>query len=301
VWQYIGLAVWWVASKTNKPYFVFPHGMLDPWFKHYYPLKHLKKYFYWLMFEHRILRSASAVIFTSDDEKLAARLSFQPYQCKEVVTCYGTAEPPALSSDLMTQFYNQYPELLNKKILLFLSRIHEKKGCDLLIQAFAEICPTNTDIHLLMVGPDQNNMLDHLQKLAITLGIQDRITWIDMVQGDLKWTIYYAANAFILPSHQENFGIVVAEALACGKPVLITDKVNIWREIHADQVGFVDEDSVSGVVSMINQWLQMSEDEYTQMSARAVACFQSNFHIRAAADSLLTILHSEQSQQVEKD
>src|SRR6476646_2695037 len=69
LWQYPGLAVWRRFSGTTTPYFVFPHGMLDPWFKRTYPLKHIKKWFYWPWAEYRILRDAAAVIFTSEEER----------------------------------------------------------------------------------------------------------------------------------------------------------------------------------------------------------------------------------------
>jgi glycosyltransferase involved in cell wall biosynthesis len=111
-----------------------------------------------------------------------------------------------------------------------------------------------------------------------------------MLQGDLKWGAFYASEVFCLSSHQENFGIVVAEALACGKPVLISNKVNIWREIEADNAGFVDTDTVDGTVRNLERWLALSTSEYAAMSARAVATFNARFHIDRAAQRLLEII-----------
>ena len=93
IWQYSSFGVWRALRGTATPYFVFPHGMLDPWFKRTYPLKHLKKLLYWPWAEYRVLRDAAAVLFTSDQERRLARESFSLYRCNEVVVNYGTAAP----------------------------------------------------------------------------------------------------------------------------------------------------------------------------------------------------------------
>jgi glycosyltransferase involved in cell wall biosynthesis len=129
-----------------------------------------------------------------------------------------------------------------------------------------------------------------LRAQAKNLGIGDRISWLGMLQGEDKWGAFYAAEAFCLPSHQENFGIVVAEALACGKPVLISNKVNIWREIEADAAGFVDEDTIAGTVRNMKRWLALNESGYSAMSGNAKHCFESRFQIRRAAERLVEII-----------
>jgi glycosyltransferase involved in cell wall biosynthesis len=99
-----------------------------------------------------------------------------------------------------------------------------------------------------------------------------------------------AAEVFVLPSHQENFGIVVAESLACGKPVLISNKVNIWREIEADGAGLVADDTQAGADDLFNRWLSMSTEEFTAMQAKTFPCFQKRFHVEKAAERLLEII-----------
>ena len=86
-----------------------------------------------------------------------------------------------------------------------------------------------------MAGPDQIGWQSKLESLSKQLNLNDKITWAGMLSGDLKWGAFYASDVFILPSHQENFGVAIAEALACSIPVLITDKVNIWREIKTER------------------------------------------------------------------
>jgi glycosyltransferase involved in cell wall biosynthesis len=106
----------------------------------------------------------------------------------------------------------------------------------------------------------------------------------------MKWGAFYASEVFILPSHQENFGIVVAEALACGKPVLISNKVNIWREIEEDKAGFIDDDTVEGTVGNLERWLAMDKESYSQMAEKTHTCFATRFHIKKATERLLEII-----------
>jgi glycosyltransferase involved in cell wall biosynthesis len=111
-----------------------------------------------------------------------------------------------------------------------------------------------------------------------------------MLSGELKWGAFSAADAFVLPSHQENFGIAVAEALACGTPVLISNKVNIWREIAEAGAGFADDDTVAGTTRLIQRWSRTSAEERAIMSANAGKCFKDRFDIERATDSLLQVL-----------
>lgn len=290
IWQYHSVATWKALTDSKIPYFVFPHGMLDPWFKHTYPLKHLKKWLYWPWAEYRVLRDARAVIFTCEEERLLARQSFWLYKCNEVVANYCAAQPPNNVPELKSIFFKEFPQLRNKRLLLFLSRIHEKKGCDILIKAFSTIAEQNPSLHLVMAGPDQTGLIGKLNIHAQELGILDRITFTGMLQGDMKWGAFYAAEVFILPSHQENFGIVVAEALACGKPVLISNKINIWREITKDKAGFIDEDTIEGTKQNLKRWLTMNKQAYDEMSKQAIVCFENRFQAKKAAERLLEII-----------
>lgn len=272
------------------PYHVFTHGMLDPWFKHTYPLKHIKKSIYWLLSEYWVLKHAKTVLFTSEEERLRARESFWMYSANEVVVPYGTAPPPAEAEPYRTKFFLAHPELVGKHLLLYLSRIHPKKGCDLLIEAFARVAQKYDSVHLLMAGTGDPAMIDSLKDLAEKLKVSDRITWLGMVENDAKWEALTSANAFILPSHQENFGIAVAEALGCGLPVLISDKINIWREIQADSAGYVAPDTLEGTHFNLSRWLAMDPKAQEKMSLVAKETFIARYSISSMAHGLLSAL-----------
>ena len=287
LWQYSGFGVWRALRGTDTPYFVFPHGMLDPWFKRTYPLKHWKKWAYWPWADYRVLRDARAVLFTSEEEKRAARESFWLYRCNEIVVNYGVAAPKEDGDAQIQAVLERFPELRGRRAFVFLGRIQEKKGCDLLIRAFAKTAALDESIRLVFAGPDQTGWAKQLAALASELNIAGRILWTGMLSGDLKWGMLRLAEAFILPSHQENFGIAVAEALACGTPVLISNKVNIWREIEQDQAGFVDEDDEAGTTRLLERWLALPEGERNAMRLRAERCFQSRYEVAGAAEAII--------------
>lgn len=290
LWQYHAFATRSALRQIGKPYFIFTHGMLDPWFKQTYPIKHFKKWLYWPWAEYRVLRDAQAVLFTSEEERLRARQSFWLYRVHEKVVAYGSGAPPDDREHLREEFLMRFPELRNRRILIFLGRIHEKKGCDLLIEALGRVKELIPDLHLVMAGPDQDGWLVKLQQLAVTHGVQDKITWPGMLRDTLKWGAFYASEAFILPSHQENFGIAVAEALSCGVPVLISDKINIWREIDAAGAGFVAADTVDGTENNLRRWLQLDISSRMSMGTHAIEAYAQHFSIAAMTASFLTAI-----------
>ncbi len=296
LWTYSSFGAYLGLKKMGVPYVVFTHGMLDPYFNRF-PLKRFKKNLYWSWAERRVLRDARAVCFTCDEERLRARRSFRPYRCREAVTPLGIADPAGNAGEKERQrnaFLHEFPQLRNKRVLLFLGRIHTKKGCGLLIEAFASVAAHDPNLVLVMAGPDQQGWSAALQARAAQLGVADRITWPGMLTGDLKWGAFHAAEAFALPSHQENFGIAVAEALACGIPVLLSNKVNIWREIERDGAGFVDDDTADGATRLLKKWVSLTAAEREAMGARARSCYLSRFEIERAAAQFLRILEDKE-------
>lgn len=283
IWQYQSQAVRAACAKAGVPYFLFVHGALDPWFEARYPGKHAKKWLYWRLFEHRTLDDARAVIYTCDEERRLAQTSFKPYRANEAIIGLGIEEPAGDPAQQREAFLLTHPHLRDKRILLFLGRLHPKKGCDLLIEALAQVRDRDERLHLVVAGPDESGTERALRMLADSLDVADRITWVGMLNEGEKWGAYRAADAFALTSHSENFGIVIAEALSCGLPVLITDKVNIWREIEKSGAGFVETDTVAGARSLLGRWMDLPDCDRVEMRKQARACFLDNFEARGAA------------------
>ncbi len=295
LWQYPGFATWLALHKGPIPYVVFAHGMLDPWFKQTYPFRHFKKSVYWAIAEHRVLQDAQAVLFTSEEEAIAARQTFQPYEAKDIVIGLGASEPVGNANEQKEIFLRQFPGLRNQRIILFLGRLHEKKGCLPLLSSLAEILTDNpekyADLHLVMAGAGQAVYEEQLKEyVARTPALANRLTWTGFISGDLKWGALHAADVLILPSHQENFAVVVTEALACSKPVLISDKVNIWQDILEDGAALVEPDDPAGTKRLLLRWLSLSETEQKDMQENAKRCFGQKFEIRLVYDRLISLL-----------
>ncbi|HYR22628.1 MAG TPA: glycosyltransferase [Chthoniobacterales bacterium] len=293
IWQYLSFAAWRRYAGSSIPYFVFPHGMLDPWFKETFPLKHLKKWLYWPWAEYRVLRDAAAVIFTSAEERLLARKSFWLYRAREKVSPLGVEESPILPN-AEAEFLSRYPQLQNTRNFLFLGRLHPKKGCDILLDAFARFSGRD-GISLILAGPDQVGWEKDLRRQVEHLNLTDRVVFTGMLQGAMKQGAFASADAFVLPSHQENFGISVVEALAAGVPVLISNRVNIWREIDADRAGYIESDDLEGTTRLLQRWIDTPSAEREAIRGNARHCFEQRFAIDRAADSLLRILNEPQT------
>ncbi len=122
------------------------------------------------------------------------------------------------------------------------------------------------------------------------LRISARVHWTGMLEGDLKWGAFHAADAFVLPSHQENFGIAVVEALACGVPVLISEKANIWPDIDQDKAGIVNPDTAEGTYQSMTSLLGMQPEERRGMISRGLECFRTRYEMKRTAQALNELL-----------
>jgi len=288
LWSDPGMALRTAALHAGRPYGVFPHGSLDPWFNRKYPLKHLKKRLFWPV-QYPVLRDAAAVFFTTETERDLAATSFQPSQWNALPVSYGISEPEGDPAAQVAAFHSRLPQLRTRRFLLFLSRIHEKKGCDLLLEAFARVASSAPDLDLVIAGPDQVGLQAKLQQIAADKGISTRVHWPGMLAGDFKWGAYRAADAFILPSHQENFGIVVVESLAAGRPVLISNQVNIWPDIQADGVGLIEEDTAPGTERLLRRWIKLAPPERDAMAARTQSTFARRYNMTNAARNIVAL------------
>ena len=288
IWQYQSFGTW-LALRGHNPrttYVQFAHGMLDPWFKRRYPAKHFKKMIYWMLAEHRVMRDASNVLFTCQTEQHLAPQSFAWSNWNSAVVPYGAELPSGDPKQQVEAFYQLCSAARERRFFLYLGRIHPKKGCDLLIDAFIAIASISQDIDLVMVGPDAG-MATGLQARVAAHGLSHRVHWPGLLTGEAKWGAFRASEAFVLPSHQENFGIAVAEALACSCPVLISDQVNIWPEIEADDAGLVGADTLDGTRNLLERWLALPEKEQNRMRLRARACFESRYNLDQNVSELL--------------
>jgi glycosyltransferase involved in cell wall biosynthesis len=300
LWLYQSYAAWKALKilkkeAAGKPFpriLVMPHGMLDPYFQRASgrKLKAIRNWLYWKLIESKVVNDADGLLFTCETELLLARETFKPYRPKkEYNVGYGVATPQPYNINLSTAFNKLCPGLNGSPYLLFLSRIHQKKGVDLLIKAYIDLHKKFTDKQipkLVIAGPGLDTPFGIMiqQLLENEPEIKKHVFFPGMLTGDVKWGAFYGCDAFVLPSHQENFGIAVVEALACGKPVLISNQVNIWREIMDSEGGLVDNDDQEGVNKILEKWIALNLEEKEHMSDKALGSFQQHFAINKAAE-----------------
>lgn len=296
IWQYHCTAILAAIGKSNDPPFcVFAHGNLDSYFIQNFPVKHIKKSIHYRLIEAPLFRRARAVLFTCNEERRLASAGYKPCVGNRQVVRYGIDPPPFDPGRYEGQYLAVKRELEGKDLLLFFGRIHPKKGCDLLLKAFAATAHLNERAHLLMVGPDEIGWVDRLQQFAKDLGIADRISWLGPAYRDDKWFLFSIADVFILPSHMENFGIAITEAMSCGVPVLISDKINIYPDIAMAGAGFSDADDLPGTTRLLTKWFGLSKAEHRQMRQKAQELVRDRFLAIHAAHDIINIFMSGQS------
>lgn len=306
LWTYHSYAAQRVVNERKKQqkrvakFFVMPHGMLDPYFQKAKgrKLKAIRNWFYWKLVERYVVNNADGLLFTCETELLLARETFYPYHPqREYNVGYGIAQPPAYENKMSLAFFKFFPGLSGSEYLLFLGRIHPKKGVDLLIEAYITLHQIfkkdGVDLpRLVICGPGSDtNFGKRMQRLLNKYpDVKERVFFPGMLEGDAKWGAFYGCQAFVLPSHQENFGIAVAEALACEKPVLISNQVNIWREIKSEDGGIVKDDDLEGTIMMLRDWLNMTKSDQKVMSGNAIKIYQKYFRINDAGQALLKVV-----------
>jgi glycosyltransferase involved in cell wall biosynthesis len=290
IWDY-PVAIGPALKKLGIPYVVVPHGCLDPYFIDYFPFKHfLKKAPYYKLFVAPSLRDSVAVLFTTDEERRLASQSYMPAAGQRLTMRYGIDLPDFNAATYAGPFRERLNSLKGKRLLLYLGRIHPKKGCDLLLEAYAIARAGRPDSHLLMAGPGDKRWLNKLKRMAEALGIGSHVDWLGPVYGDNKWYLYRTSDAFILPSHMENFGISVVEAMSQGLPVLITDKVNIHNSISANGTGLVDSDDLPGITRLLCEYLDLPDSETKFMGHAARQLVEKEFLARYSAEDLVQII-----------
>jgi glycosyltransferase involved in cell wall biosynthesis len=264
LWEEIQHQAARAARLSGKPYLIRPCGMLDPWSLRQGRLKK-SLYLFWRLRRH--LLAAAALHFTSDAERqgtIPLRLN-----ANAIVEPNGIAIAEYAELPRRGPFRRRWNIPAEQPVLLFLGRLHPKKGLDLLLPAFARL----TDQTVLVVaGPGDEGYRRQLQAEATRLGIAPRVLFTGMLLGEDKLAAFADADLFVLPSYQENFGIAVAESMAAGLPVVISDQVNIHAEVNAAGAGGVVPTDVAALASELSQWVRDAERRRTAgANARAFA------------------------------
>lgn len=227
----------WAAGaycrKSATPYVVRPHGTLDPFM---YRRHRWRKAMVDTLFQTAVLRSATGLHYTTDEERELAR----PYAQNPRGWVVPNGVDMFMYTDLPTKaaLRARYPQIGDRKVVLFFGRLNFKKGVDVTIASFKALARERDDIFLLLVGPD-DGLRTAAERWIADAGLGDRTLFTGMVSGEEKRCVLGGSDIFILPSQSENFGISVIEAAASGMPVIVSDRVNLRHDVEEEQAGLV--------------------------------------------------------------
>jgi glycosyltransferase involved in cell wall biosynthesis len=235
LWSPLNVSARYACRKYDRPYVLMPHGMLDPYSL---SVKALKKSIYLQFFERRNMACAQRMIYTTSEEERLAGLAGLPLPLGELVPL-GARASSASTEDLRPYFLARYPQAEGKRRLLFLGRLHPKKGIDRILNCLQDVRQSIPNVLLIVAGDGEAQYTRHIRQLVSSLALDDHVLFAGHLDGELKWASFAAAELFLLPSRQENFAIAVAEAMQMGVPVVITDKVNTWPYVKEAGAGLV--------------------------------------------------------------
>ncbi|MBI4365372.1 MAG: glycosyltransferase [Deltaproteobacteria bacterium] len=240
-----------LAVTRGIPRVVSPRGMLEPWAMNH---RRWKKYLAWQLYQRCDLRRAACHHATAETEAEHIRqfgLDVSICVIPNGVDVPGPRASPGVKGD--------------QKVALYLGRIHPKKGLPMLIEAWARVRPTGW--RLKIVGPDEAGHRTEVEKAVVTAGLGGTISVSGPVDGDVKRSVFFDADLFILPTHSENFGIVVAEAFAHGLPVLTTTGAP-WSMLPERGCGWWVDATIDGIVEGLRQATAQDSETLAAMGAR---------------------------------
>lgn len=271
IWNYpIAIAAYY-SRIYKKPYIISPRGHLYPYT---IKKKFWKKWFYYYFIARRVLRNAWAIHYTTKNEFENCHLSLE-LKNKAIVIPNGIDISEFSVPLRKERLRERYLYLKDKKVILFLGRVNWKKGLDILVKAYGRLAKERDDVHLLIVGSDEEGygekvkgwILDYgmsywdygIKEEAKADGREAKVTFAGMLKGRERLEAYAGCDIFVLPSYSENFGMAVVEAMTCGLPVVISNKVGIHRKIEKNKAGIVVDTNTESLYMGIKLLLENPE------------------------------------------
>ncbi len=260
------------CRQYGVPYLMRPHGTLDPFI---YRRHRWRKRLMEFLFEHRNIRRAAA-------HACSPRRKNRNWRRLHTFETPGLVVPLGIDADEFAampepgSFRRRHPEIGDKPIILFFGRINFKKGLDILAKAFGAVARRRQDVHLVIAGPDNEGWGARVRTWLDEEGVLGRTTFTGMLLGPDKLAVLRDASLFVLPSYSENFGLAVIEAMAAGLPVIISDQVNIWREVETGRAGRVIPCDATALADQILELLA-DPDAAAGMGQKGRALVQERF------------------------
>ena len=259
------------ALKRGIRTYIMPHGMLEPWILHrHYWTKKLPAL---MLYEKRALRSAVCLIATAESER------------RNILNENVNENVNLVANGIDVSGIPMKDSWEIRKKMVYVSRIHVKKGIEMLIDTACSISDRLKDYEIVIAGEGEPDYVAQLKAKAATSGL--RVNFAGGVYGEEKWRTFQDADFFVLPTHSENFGYVIAEALACGTPV-ITTKGTPWEEIDG-RCGLWIERTPEELRKALLTMLNKSAEELEQMGREGRRLIEENYSARKMAEELMDI------------
>ncbi|MBD2452886.1 glycosyltransferase [Nostoc sp. FACHB-87] len=280
LWMFPNFYARQAAVRNKIPLVISPRGMVESWSLNNSWYKKLPA---WILYEKQNLNKAIAFHATSTEEVKSIRKL--GYKQPIALISNGVSVPTINEKVDRQELSDKFPELAEKKWLLFLSRIHPKKGLDNLLYVWESLSNRFPEWHLIVAGADLIGYQNELEMLVESLKLKSQVTFTGMLSGKLKYSALTNADVFVLPTHSENFGIAIAESLAYGVPV-VTTKGAPWQELETHNCGWWIEDNQQALAIALTEAMKMSSQERQQMGDRGKNLVQAKYSWNSIAKQM---------------
>lgn len=280
IWDVHCMAAATAAREAKRPYMISAHGMLEPWALRH---KRFKKALYAALVERRRLQRAVCLRALSADEADDYR---RVGLTNPIVIIPNSVDAqPSTGPDL---FRAEHPELIGKRIVLFLGRLHAKKGLPLLLEAWSRKAPSSESLHLVIAGPDSGNVRALLEKMTDDLNLRSSVTFTGMLAGEHKWSALAAASLFVLPSYSEGFSVAVLEALGMGVPAIVTEACHV-PEVSIHGCGWVIPPESEALRRALNEFQELSPSDVSGLGKRGRRLVRERFHPTVVGNQMASV------------
>jgi len=250
LWVYTTYISAKICQRLNRPYIITPHGMLDLWSFHQ---GYIKKVVYAAFIERKNINKAKIVHFTTEKEKV--RSSHFGIKAFQAVAPLGVDLKEFISDEKQQSIKSIVPELYGKRFILFFSRMHPKKGLELLIKAFSKLSVEFSDLRLVIMGPGEAGYINNIKHQLKKYSIFDKTYILGAISGTKRFEIVKNAEFVCLPSKQENFGLVLLESLACKIPVIAGSHIDLSEDIKKNGAGLIVDYNVDSIYNSCKELL----------------------------------------------
>lgn len=275
-YPYSAISIGWAKDRGYKT-ILTPHGMLEPWIlaRHHWT----KKVPALLLYQKAAIKKADLIHATAYSEK------------DNIVKLGWNSKVKVIANCVQIDGIDIKESWKRKKRILFLSRVHVKKGVNFLIEAVSILKEEMQDYKIIIAGPGENDYVDELKSMAKDLCVDHLFEFVGSVFGNEKWEFYKNADLFVLPTHSENFGIVVTEALASGTPV-ITTKGTPWKELDTKHCGWWIEVGTKPLVKALREFIDCREDDLRSMGINGRKLVEDNYASETVASQFMDMYNA---------